>query len=984
MIEEYKGNDPIEYWHVYVKTIADLAGDVLAKKTELLPILERGTMQFKNVEAYRNDHRYLKMWMRYAELCSDALDIFSFLRANKIGQSWALFYESWAAVLEGNQNFAFADAVYREGLSLHATPEDRLQTRYNAFLVRWNKYQPNRKTTTDENGRLHLQTLNAFDNPTTLPLMQSIRADSKDSKPSFEIFEDFGESAPASTAMNEKWDRLGTQKERSKENNFVVSWLKMKLPSIVTPAPSKPGFEVYQECNDLKTSNLEVKIEEPKFASVASKSTSLISTKPTYFPPPEGPYKRGYDASSLWVNNEELSFEETRANSLPPPVVLELNNHDVEMEESSIFSKVLTVQVSEPAQQQGAFPVTKSKYAYSSPTIHTKAALKDVLSIFEESTLNFSKISHASPSASMSAMTLHDKLVKLNEPSVPSSDSHFLVFEDPIAQPIETASENFSLWVESADNNENNCILAPKRQSVSFETALTARLDIPTQSSPPNTTIENSSCVASEMKGEFVLRTNIPDYQKDPKYSFQIFHDEEALQSLPSSKLHLRIKEERNSKSIAADFQSFNKRPSIGGLTTILETSNEISFSSNSSRNVSSPQSVNGAGRRESASSYEKQSLSVVDEQDSILVADPFDVEERKSALDAINIASFPNVMDCTHIDCPILFEDQSTDLEFADRFFRVASKFALGSTSSFALAVQDLMMDDLSASNLLMTITRPSNLWEFYMHYQMMDRFQNGNWNLIKRTFVFQREVLLFRDASCIVSPFSGQITLNLLIANYLKRNQVFPEPIALFYTIEILRAVDTMHSNCFIHTNIHPTCLLVRNEESENTMCWGEWNADLKNGWIGKGLGLFNFQETIDLSLYPPKTLFMGSPQYPSLVACPDMIANQPWLYQQDAFGIGACIFKMMHGVEMQIVKDSNSGRMVPNKNIPDNWEKSIWTLLFDTLLNPMPTTETRFPLAELKQRIEFYLSSNPQITKLLKVQLCQQNIMLSEDDG
>lgn len=136
--------------------LADSSSDITSKRTDLLPTLEKGTLEFKDTEKYKNDHRYLKMWMRYAELCSDSLDIFSWLRANKIGQSWALFYESWAAVLEAAQNYNFADAVYREGISLNgiiyctflshtlATPVSRLQSRYDAFLVRWNKAVPER------------------------------------------------------------------------------------------------------------------------------------------------------------------------------------------------------------------------------------------------------------------------------------------------------------------------------------------------------------------------------------------------------------------------------------------------------------------------------------------------------------------------------------------------------------------------------------------------------------------------------------------------------------------------------------------------------------------------------------------------------------------------------------------------------------------------------------------------------------------------
>lgn len=74
------------------------------------------------------------------------------------------------------------------------------------------------------------------------------------------------------------------------------------------------------------------------------------------------------------------------------------------------------------------------------------------------------------------------------------------------------------------------------------------------------------------------------------------------------------------------------------------------------------------------------------------MVADPFDADERAAALDAIRVLDFPNAIDCRHMNCPISFEDSSTDLELADRFFRISSKYGL-TEHSFALTVQDLVL---------------------------------------------------------------------------------------------------------------------------------------------------------------------------------------------------------------------------------------------------------------------------------------------------
>ena len=171
-------------------------------------------------------------------------------------------------------------------------------------------------------------------------------------------------------------------------------------------------------------------------------------------------------------------------------------------------------------------------------------------------------------------------------------------------------------------------------------------------------------------------------------------------------------------------------------------------------------------------------------------------------------------------------------------------------------------MEDDASLSDLLMAISHPENLWEFYMNHQMIDRIRINDSPLLTRIIITHREMIVFKDASCVVSPFSGQNTLFSLIKLYEKRNIRFPEQVAMFYAIEIMRIVGVLQSNQFIHCNIHPLSFMIRNEESEHTVNWGEWNAELKCGWIGKGLGIYNFQNTIDITCYPENTQFMGMP--------------------------------------------------------------------------------------------------------------------------
>lgn len=61
--------------------------------------------------------------------------------------------------------------------------------------------------------------------------------------------------------------------------------------------------------------------------------------------------------------------------------------------------------------------------------------------------------------------------------------------------------------------------------------------------------------------------------------------------------------------------------------------------------------------------------------------------------------------------------------------------------------------------------------------------------------------------------------------------------------------------------------------------------------------------------------------------------------------------------------------------------DWNETVWTSVFDALLNPASFT-SRLPLAELRaQLLATILAPKTHEARALKVQLCAQNMMLFE---
>jgi checkpoint serine/threonine-protein kinase len=124
------------------------------RETELLPTLERCTRELQDVPRYKDDARYLRVWVKYADCCKEPHDIFKFLQANDIGQRHTLFYEAYAAFLEIRGTFPKAQEVYERGIMMRAAPRDRLKEKIGQFQNRMERRRQRKieEGVTDEEG----------------------------------------------------------------------------------------------------------------------------------------------------------------------------------------------------------------------------------------------------------------------------------------------------------------------------------------------------------------------------------------------------------------------------------------------------------------------------------------------------------------------------------------------------------------------------------------------------------------------------------------------------------------------------------------------------------------------------------------------------------------------------------------------------------------------------------------------------------------
>lgn len=140
-------DDPLEHWLAYIKFYKEtFPADV---RSQFL-LMERCTRALVQRERYRNDVRFIRACILYADKTDFPGDVFKFLHQHRIGSTVALFWIAWAWVAETNGDFGFAEKVFLKGINKDAQPIKMLKTRHKQFQRRMSRHWlKNHTTNTD-------------------------------------------------------------------------------------------------------------------------------------------------------------------------------------------------------------------------------------------------------------------------------------------------------------------------------------------------------------------------------------------------------------------------------------------------------------------------------------------------------------------------------------------------------------------------------------------------------------------------------------------------------------------------------------------------------------------------------------------------------------------------------------------------------------------------------------------------------------------
>lgn len=255
MIDE--SDDPLDIYDRYAKWTLDTYPSAQAtSQSQLLPLLERATKAFIGSKDYKNDPRYLKLWLLYIRLFSDSpRETFVYLSRHAVGENLALYYEEFAAWLEGAGRWTQAEEIYTLGIDKAARPTERLARRYREFEARLQArpedvQEPSSPALPVVRAALAAKT-DPFASAPADPQAASRTTNSapKSRKQKLEIFSDAVEQpVPALGSASKGWDSIGTMAERKKENTMTAKpWAGETLSGTAKTNLGMPKMMIFKD-----------------------------------------------------------------------------------------------------------------------------------------------------------------------------------------------------------------------------------------------------------------------------------------------------------------------------------------------------------------------------------------------------------------------------------------------------------------------------------------------------------------------------------------------------------------------------------------------------------------------------------------------------------------------------------------------------------------------------------------------------------------
>ncbi|KAM1183196.1 hypothetical protein ACFX19_001596 [Malus domestica] len=148
-IKTYSAKDPLLPWLRGIRKMNDSLPPRTLK--EKFPrFLQKCAQTFESDRRYRNDLRYIRVWLKLMDFVDDPRALLRTMEANQIGTKHSLFYQAYALYYEKNKKFEEAEKMYHLGVQNLAEPIGALEKSDEQFLQRMERHRRHRRRRNQE------------------------------------------------------------------------------------------------------------------------------------------------------------------------------------------------------------------------------------------------------------------------------------------------------------------------------------------------------------------------------------------------------------------------------------------------------------------------------------------------------------------------------------------------------------------------------------------------------------------------------------------------------------------------------------------------------------------------------------------------------------------------------------------------------------------------------------------------------------------
>ena len=284
---------------------------------------------------------------------------------------------------------------------------------------------------------------------------------------------------------------------------------------------------------------------------------------------------------------------------------------------------------------------------------------------------------------------------------------------------------------------------------------------------------------------------------------------------------------------------------------------------------------------------------------------------------------------------------------------YTIRRELGKGAFAPVYLAEEGCIEDEDNPNDLIAIKSEyPPTPWEFFIMTLLQTRLTLSH--RASDSLLRAHSFHLFGDEGYLLEQYLDQGTLldlvNLAKSDPTSGQTTLDESVAMFFTIELIRTVEAMHSVGIMHGDLKADNCLVRLPPLGSSDEWdAQYQPDGGLGWWSKGLALIDFGRSIDLTQFRSDVQFIADWKTDKQ-DCIEMRELRPWTYQVDYYGMAGIVHSLLFGKYIEDcavetkedeVQEGTLGRKKGYKireGLKRYWQTELWKTLFDLLLNPL----------------------------------------------